>query len=376
MNNTSKLCSKKSKKTSLLSRCFSFQRSPPNPSKTITSIQEESPPNPSKSIRLHQKHTDSSIQQSPIENSIRPESVIFFIKELESKKSYNYDCSIHDIDLALEEMLLLNYNDIFVIMNINGICWFNSLIYTTLYSDLSRKLVLEKIKSFENNDIISNNLLHRLIRILLYMYKKPYQSMISYNIHSLNQIISIYLLFICNFKENLLIKYDKDIKYICSNIDHLISNINDIPIIAYTGFDYIYNIYSLFKIKTLKLLYNYKDIKLYNNKNINTINIPDIIAINYNKKYEFDNDDRFNNIKKDIGEKTIIYNGYSYNLDSSLITNKNITHQIAGIHINGIPVIYDSMSYNKKEKMLCNLFNFDWKSNLNKDFCKIGRAHV
>jgi len=202
--------------------------------------------------------------------------------------------------------------------------------------------------------------------------------MISYESRSYNYIQIIYLLFICKFKENYKEIYFKKFNIILdnycqnNNIDLLKKNINNIESAAIDASYYILQMYSLFNIATLMLNYNNKKEKLYYLKS-NEYENHDIIII-FNSLFEY------NNLNKEFNKKLnfelndqikkkaeyIYYNGATYKLDSCLIINKNITHQIAGIHINNVPVIYDSMSYNQSLKLPCNLFKFDWKSNLNK----------
>ena len=305
-------------------------------------------------------------------------------------------------------------NDLKVIPQFVGSCWFNSILMSVLYSQYSRKIMIKESKKWNKKD--------KFLNILRYILKKNYNDpSIAYYY---NQIQPQLLLF------KFLKKYDIEIEqYIKKKIKKNITNFGwnnfyfptflrnldsktlDIYYDKNTNTN-IVNFHKNLKMKyenNINIKYNYSkiDIKKERDELLKIINeIPNYIVVfhsdlcvlkiindGYNllKKYHKDEGDVYdlssyniyiNGIKeyKDI----IIFNGIKYKLDSCLIENfdKGVDkHSIVGITCNNNRYVYNGWTkktfdpamkndeVKKGDKFPCSLMKYDWDLRKDETFC-------
>ena len=304
-----------------------------------------------------------------------------------------------------------------VIPQFVGSCWFNSFLMSILYSQYSRNIIIKESINWDKKD--------KFFNILKYILKKNYDdpSLIKYYNHLQPQL----LLF------KFLKKYDINTeKYIKNQIKNNIKNFswyhlyfqNFLKILNPNILD-IYcdksnnkNIINLHKTIDIVTKSNGENVYRYNDsitdidkekeeikKIIN--DIPDYIILyhselinvktfinNYNYlKYIYnDKADIFDlsthNIKhRGIEEYNdiIIFNGLKYKLDSCLLINYNLysinkSHSIVGITCNDNRYVYNGWSNKTSDpaikdevktgnKFPCSLMKYDWDLRTDNDFC-------
>jgi len=305
-------------------------------------------------------------------------------------------------------------NDLKVIPQFVGSCWFNAFLMATLYSQYSRKILINASKKWNKKD--------KFLNILRYILKKNYNDpSIAYYY---NQIQPQLLLF------KFLKKYDKYVElamkekikknitnfgwnnfYFPTFLRNLDSKTLDIYYDKNTNSN-IVNFHKNLKMKyenNINIKYNYSkiDIKKERDELLKIINeIPNYIVVfhsdlcvlkiindGYNllKKYHKDEGDVYdlssyniyiNGIKeyKDI----IIFNGIKYKLDSCLIENfdKGVDkHSIVGITCNNNRYVYNGWTkktfdpamkndeVKKGDKFPCSLMKYDWDLRKDETFC-------
>ena len=321
-----------------------------------------------------------------------------------------------------------NCNNIISLKQYGPTCWFNSILMALLYSDESRKLLLEKSKKWDKKIKIYNTINYILHNKYL-RTDKIYEDYIYFD-----KIRPEYIL-----KE--LHKYNSK-KFVFNPIKN--------KKVGFKSALYIRKLYKLLGVKVLFLDYDNYTNKLYysfynnvkvkeisNNNIILNINFktkktiekycndPDIIIIHIDQNHvpynSYPNDYNLNNEKfKNIlinlknNKENINYNNNEYINDSILLSNWNNSvggHSIAGITCKGDKYVYNGWTrstvdpnmkniwekvvrnnkifyYNKflnksvYEKNLpsnamvlknssipCELMKFDWDVNINKEFC-------
>jgi len=307
-------------------------------------------------------------------------------------------------------------NDLKVIPQFVGSCWFNSILMSTLYSQYSRKILIKESKKWDKKDKFFNILKNILKR----NYNDP--SIAEYYNHLQPQL----LLF------KFLKKYDTTIeKYIKEKIKNNISNfgLNNFfypsfikkltPKVLDIYHDYktntnIINFHKKTNISYVKnqLLLNYNYVKGDITKEKNEIlkiieDVPDYIILYHSKLFKKDIINQgFNLMKtkfKDEAEvhdlsnynikikgireydDIITFNGVDYILDSCLIDNFNhkeikLSHSIVGITCNDNRYVYNGWTKQtfdpaKKDevktgnKYPCSLMKYRWNLKKDEEFC-------
>ena len=299
-----------------------------------------------------------------------------------------------------------NCNNVISLKQYGPTCWFNSILMALLYSDKSRKLLLEKSKKWDKRIKVLNTIKY----ILEHKYLRTDKIYKDYEYF--DKIRPEYIL-----KE--LYNYNKQ-KFIFN------------PNLLKTGFKsslYIRKIYKFLGVKVLYLDLNLKTKNLFyslsNNVKIESIkndlifmlhkikkystiikyfNNPDVIIINilnlennsdenkYPPYYKINNNE--NNYKnyKDLEKlinlnETVTYNNNIYKQDSIILSNynKNIGgHSIVGITCKNNKYVYNGwtrttidpnikinskMEDSKNIKIPCQLMKFSWNVKKNRDFC-------
>jgi len=289
-------------------------------------------------------------------------------------------------------------------------CWFNSILMSILYSDRSRKLLLEKSKSWDKKIAI--------YKTIHYILKNKYLRTDNVN--------NDYAYFDKIRPETILKQL--------YNYNNKKFNFN--PIIHKNGYSsamYIRKVYKLLGVKVLyldkiedKLYYSiFNNVKLSNIVNENrgiqvllnikelpkilyNFNNPDVIIVHtyqvgyyggfrYPEHYSLNESGIINSILKRNGynnfitqitdlKKYILFNKEEYEQDSALLSNwnqgqKGISgHSIAGITCRDDKYVYNGWTRttidenidenNKLDiKIPCELMRFDWDLNKNNDFC-------
>jgi len=268
-----------------------------------------------------------------------------------------------------------------------GTCWFNAILMTSFYSQEMRKLMINKISKTWNKQ----NKIFKFFKTIL---------KINYNTKD-KKIIE---LFYRNKPEQILINFfnifEKSLKrfffkseygffneYISIFLKKI--NVNVLDIMYYKNDNkYLLNYF--------KIYYGfYNDINIDKQQEIEEIkkiikNIPDVLLVkiidddnsnNNNNIYQSDN----YNIKFDDFKEEIVFQGYTYKLDSIILSNYNDflkeRHSIAGITCNNNRYIYNGWcrgtndeglkikKEKEKEKLIAlPLVKFNWYS-INKSFC-------
>jgi hypothetical protein len=288
-------------------------------------------------------------------------------------------------------------NDLKVIPQIVGSCWFNAILMSVLYSQNARKMIINESVNWDKNDkffnilkyILNNNYDNPLIKkyfnhlkpeLLLFLFLKKFDKETEKKIKEIIKKnfldfgwYSEYIIFfikkltpkvldICYFEDKILINYYKNY------------------------YDYNLNIKSITNINE-NLLLNFENEK---NEIIKTINeIPDFIILYHyelipkfddnflfqylsNKlKYIFDLSSyniHFNGLKE--YEDIITFNGIKYKLDSCLLTNyNNGGHAITGITCNNNRYVYNGWLNISKFFSTCSLIKYNWNLKKEEDFC-------
>jgi len=288
-------------------------------------------------------------------------------------------------------------DNINVIPQFTGTCWFNAILMASLYSEGSRNILLQKIRENEWGD---NNSLERILKSIIIESNNG-------NNKKLKEIFEkikpeqILLKLIYNKDKEFKVVYKKQLQE------------------EYTFGWYINYIVKYLKHIGMKCL----DIYYYNDENEYFVNFNDYLEININKqiiineyeiktelkelledegpdylilfhsslyklnkpyylwKYKTTNnnvfkmDDYFddNNLEEIKNYKDIIhFNGNEYKLDSCLLhnyNNKKGSHAIAGLTCNNKKYVYNGWNSKVTSISPCSLMPFDWDLNKDKNFC-------
>ena len=289
-------------------------------------------------------------------------------------------------------------NNVITIKQYGPTCWFNSILMAVLYSENSRKMLLEKSKKW-NSRI-------NIFKTLLYILKNKYLR--TDNLHNdylyFDKIRPEYIL-------KLLYKYDKK---------KFIFNPEKYKTKGYKTSLYIRKVYKLMGANVLFLDYDKYNNKLYyslnNNyelkglednkvqyvlkyKTIYTIEQkmrnPDVIIISLKNNNDFNKHPSWYLIEKDKYpdiynsvldlNNNIKYNNNEYIQDSVLLNNWNSSvgsHSIAGIKCNNEKYVYNGWSrstidpniirkeYNNDNiDIPCELIKYNWNLEKSDDFC-------
>jgi hypothetical protein len=310
-------------------------------------------------------------------------------------------------------------NDLKVIPQFEGTCWFNAFLMSVLYSQYARKMMIKVSKTWDKKD--------NFLNILKYILKKNYNdpSIATYY----NKIQPEILLF--KFLKN----YDKEKEHLFKNrirkdisrfgwtqlyFPYFLKSLDNKTIDIYydkNKDDYIIDFYKNLKIQlneksTIISSYTYNKININKEKKeiLQSIkDIPNFIILfhselsqstvipngfNSLKKYNKNEGEVFDlnsyNIKvngikeyKDV----ITFNGIKYKLDSCIISNfdtiSNKNHVICGITCNENRYVYNGWTRKTEDPAMkknedivkegnyfpCSLMKFDWDLRKNKEFC-------
>jgi len=307
----------------------------------------------------------------------------------------------------------MNCENLKVIPQFVGSCWFNSFLMSTLYSQYARKMIIKESINWDKKD--------KFFNILKYILKKNYNdpSIATYYNHLQPQLLLFKFLkkFDINTEKYIKKKIKQNILnfgwfkfYYPSFIKKLTPKVLDI----YHDYKTNTNIINLHK--TIDLIinddddYTYKYNDSYNNivkekKEILNIinNIPDFIILFHSELQEFKGIELFydylNKTNKNLADvynsssydfiidgikdyKDIItFNGINYKLDSCLLENyNNPSHTIVGITCNNNKYVYNGWSnktyvptmkdkFKSGDNFPCSLMKYDWDLRKDEDFC-------
>ena len=240
-----------------------------------------------------------------------------------------------------------------------GTCWFNAIIMAMIYSDGLSQLIYEKAVE-DNWDEDEKGAFKTLMLLFMNYVRAIKKGKIEYienlRIFLKKYKIEIILLdFLNHYHPEFIKKY--------YNI--IISNGNDMTYLSYileiTGINSILNIY-----RRNKLFYEnvkYDIIKGLYYANGNHSHPPDILLFELNYSYIKNRTLIFNDA---IGEEIIEFNGFQYKLDCILLGDKDKQHAIIGLTCNGSKYVYNGWWEEKKNP--CNLMPFDWTTDTT-NFC-------
>ena len=289
-------------------------------------------------------------------------------------------------------------SDIAVIPQFSETCWFNAILMATFYSQQSRLLIKFTSTSWTPETItdIKKYKLLMIFKSIVFKYYKDQREAIEFYKKIKPEIILLYLLRLNKTKKELQ-------KLLIRIKEKLFFGWND---------DYIIDFYKFLGIKCLDIItveksfyYHLKgDIKKSIVKKDPQIKIkaiidanPDVICIIKNKAFEnyinknkalynpylstnytYKTDFDINDIKTEI-----TFNGYTYTLDSCLLSNHNREvggHSVAGITCGNTRYVYNGWNVNTIDKGIdapiietksnpCALFKYDWISKTTGEFC-------
>lgn len=224
-------------------------------------------------------------------------------------------------------------------------CWFNSILTTSLYSQLSRKVVMKKIGEWNKDD--KELMLIKKIIIKYYKIDKEIGDKFFYRIKPETIILKIAERFENKSLYNYLMKniysnrYTWNMNFIIDFYKFLGIKCIDINYISSLDI-YLYNLHKF---------YDYEKDKFHNVRKELNDEIPDILVIgrlniiNLSKKQI----KYFKSSRPIIDDELLILNGIIYKLDSILMKNESKVHIIAGITYKYEKYIYNSYLYNKKK---------------------------
>ena len=320
-------------------------------------------------------------------------------------------------------------NELNVIPQFSGSCWFNAILMATLYSQNARKVLLKTSKTWNKKD--------KFFKILKIILKRNYKNKLIHQFFQINKPELILYKMIHKFnpelKDIFKKKLVKNISSLSLNIAYITNflkflNINYLDIL-YTSNDNIFlNIDSIHTYKRTQNNLHYsidvdnvtsKKPDIYKNEIKNILkNVPDFIILthhnllstsssvkehNINKLKPYKYDDYFNaksyksefkinpNDLKNYKEK-IVLNGHTYVLDSCFLHNFGNfanAHVIAGITCNNQRYVYNGWTRTTNDPAMkgkinetaiespCSLMKFNWNLKkhipfcLNTDLCKL-----
>lgn len=280
---------------------------------------------------------------------------------------------------------LLDAEELEVIPQISGTCWFNSILMVFLYSEGVRKVVYEKVSEWfldkeKIDEIKKSKFLKFLIYMLKYNYSQPSKISNLFN----KRVSSEFLLF------SYLNEFDKYNFYKEQLKNKLNKNLYD-----FSG-DHLYIINFLINLQIKSLLIYYDGNKIYQTKIKikNNKSQPKLLLL-YHKKLFKSLDSVIEDIKSDSTttiidennqsivnyEEVIIHEGNTYKLEACLLADYNNAqslHSITGITYKNKSFVYNgwvpstklfkqqSTYYKELNRSSCKLFHKDWKNDLRK----------
>jgi len=287
----------------------------------------------------------------------------------------------------------IDCNEISVIPQFGGTCWFNVILMSCFYSQRMRKLMINKISKTWKKESTFYKLLKTILKknynenkeiIKLFNKIKPELLLLKFLFENDKELLEYYK----NNKKG--IGCGGYIIYISKFLKKLNAKVLDITVLKNNK--YLLNINDIY-IKSY--INNNNEIIIEDKKKeieeINKIisNIPDILIINFEKKNYNDKLEIFNsenyNIKLDKENinncnEYINFKGYKYKLDNIILSNynktyNNINHVISGITCNNKKYIYNGWQKNTNSifnKYIliepCKLQEFDWNINRSEIF--------
>lgn len=295
----------------------------------------------------------------------------------------------------MSSLITLKAEELELIPQIDGTCWFNSILTVLLYSEGLRNIIYNRVKHWSITDIQGDRFKQFIIYILKYNYSEPGKirelfrkrfktsslllSLIKSNPESMSEIIKI---------------IKKQIQILKKLTSYAILMEKYYIFILQTSF---LDIFFKNKNEYLSILFNDDKILFLNNNDL-TIQ-PEVIFLFHNQllfskqlsnlldeptisKKEYPN--KIEGINKEKLENKIILNGVTYKLEASMYNNFNTDlggHLIAGITYDNKHYIYNGWTrpeketkiskYYKHNKYACPLFEMDWmeKINTKEEFC-------
>lgn len=248
---------------------------------------------------------------------------------------------------------------IYTIPQYKDTCWFNSILTTSLYSQLSRRMVMNKIGEWDKAD--KELMLIKKIILKYYKIDKETGDKFFYKIKPETIILKIAerfenkSLFNYLIKDIYLNKYEWYSHFIIDFYKFLGIKCMDIYYISSLDI-YLYNTHKY---------YNYEKDKFgkIEKQELNR-EIPDVLIIgrlnnmNLSKKQI----NLFKSSRPIIDDELLILNGNVYKLDSILMKNESKFHAIAGITYKYEKYIYNSYPPPNKDKIksACDLVKYDW----------------
>jgi len=298
-----------------------------------------------------------------------------------------------------------------VIPQFSGSCWFNAILMISLYSQLTRRVLIKTAKHWDK----TNSFFQILKSILIKYYREPEKAQDFYN--KIRPEIMLYKLIKYSNNKGLANLLKKQIKknyvnlgyyetYITTFFDYL--QINSLEITYTKDNKYLFNFYK----EVSNVISNQGEYQLILKHNITTNeevykdiknslkNVPDIITVIHKdlNKNRADNYQFFANIKKYDSyyadkykckikgvsnyEDIIYLNGHKYKLDAFTLTNYNempISHVIAGITCDNERYIYNGWQSTTNDPAMqyggslnnqpCALMKYNWDLRKDETFC-------
>jgi len=293
---------------------------------------------------------------------------------------------------------MVSCNDVITLQQFGGTCWFNALLTAMLYSDESRKLLLEKVKTWD----LSIKVFETLAFILRYKYFRTGNDYDDY----------LYFKFV--MPENILLELNEynPTKFIFNPVKNREGYHSQLYIrklykllgvkVLYLDYDtknkkYYYSLMNNITIEREKKALIYKEVKykdrtvideLINNHDILIVNVLSIVKIealeNKTGKYQYP---AHYLITDKIKNETdmITFKNQKYNQDSVIIGNNNKSlgaHSIAGIKCMGVKHVYNGWTRQtidpalgkkiiedeEKIEIPCEYMRFEWKTDVKNEF--------
>jgi len=242
-----------------------------------------------------------------------------------------------------------------------GTCWFNAIIMAMIYSDGLSQFIYEK--AIEDNWQDNNNGAFKTLMLLFMNYVRAIKKGKVEYIENLRFFLKKYKIeiILLDFLKHYHTELIKEYYDITTSNGYYLSYLS--YILEILGINSTLNIYKISKFFYENVKYDFINLEHYANDNNN--NHPDILLFkeNYsrilNRTLKYDNS---------IGEEIIEFNGFHYKLDCILLNDKNKKHAITGLTCNGSKYIYNGWWKKRNDKNPCNLMPFDWTTDTT-NFC-------
>lgn len=290
---------------------------------------------------------------------------------------------------------MLKAQELELIPQIDGTCWFNSILTTLLYSEGLRKIIYNNVKKWNLTDIDNDRFKQFIIYMLKYNYSEPDKirelfkkkfktsslllSLIKSNPESMSEIMAIIKKQIQILKKltsyGLINKKFYVFLLQTSFLDIFFKNNNDYLSI-------LFNKNKTFFLNNNDLTIQPDVIFLYHNQLLFETQLENLLNESTVTKTEYL--DKIEGIDLDKIEEKIVLNGITYKLEASIYNNYNVelgAHKIAGITYNNKRYVYNGWTrpektekpskYFKYDKYSCPLYEIDWyeKINTKEEFC-------